>query len=122
MSNKKRRKKNLKNKHLRKLHQTKNIKKKNVNHLKCRNFRDVPIDNNHFLSYHISHLHPHPLGILLKKDVKKGWQMMIRSHSVEGTASRTDERYLFARLHNNQSRFVCSKFPLSKTSSFINLI
>ncbi len=35
------------------------------------------------------------LGILLKKDVKKGWQMMIRSHSVDGQASRTGERYLY---------------------------
>jgi len=35
------------------------------------------------------------LGIILKKDVKKGWQMMIKSHSIEGQAGRTDERYLF---------------------------
>jgi hypothetical protein len=33
------------------------------------------------------------LGRLLKKDVNEEWQM-IRSHSVEGEASRIDERYL----------------------------
>jgi len=34
--------------------------------------------------------------ILIKKDMKKGWQMMIRSYSVEAQASRTDERYLLS--------------------------